>query len=153
TALHEATRLAGLAFDAEWFGSGKEENENPGDFFITQIGADKNQTSAPFDSWGYAVNYTTANVGGCQIALAPGSEVLWAYNYFNLSHLLRLSGPTSVGAGVPFTVRVTDGQTGEPISGAALGEDNGGVTTTIPSSSSTNANGEATIVLTRTGSL
>ena len=45
-----------------------------------------------FESWGYAVNYTTANVGGCQFALAPGNEVLWAYNYFNLPHLLEPLG-------------------------------------------------------------
>jgi hypothetical protein len=145
--------MAGLAFDAEWFGSGTEKLGNPGDFFITQIGADKNQTSAPFDSWGYAVNYTTANVGGCQIALAPGSEVLWAYNYFNLVHLLSLSGPSAIQVGVPVTVRVTDGRTGEPISGAAIGEDIGGITAMFPGGPLTNVNGEAVIVLTHTGSV
>jgi hypothetical protein len=153
TALHEATRLAGLAFDAEWFGSGTEKLGNPGDFFITQIGADKNQTSAPFDSWGYAVNHTTANVGGCQIALAPGNEVLWAYNYFNLVHLLNLSGPSVIQVGVPVTLHVTDGRTGEPISGAAIGEDIGGITAMPPGGPLTNANGEAAIVLTHTGSV
>jgi hypothetical protein len=150
TALRDAALAGGLAFDAEWFGTGVS-NGNPGDFFVSQVGADVNETSAPFDSWGYAVNYTTAPVGGCQIALAPGSEVLWAYNYFNLSHLLRLSGPAGVNAGTPFTVHVTDGQTGEPISGAALGEVAGGVTTTIPSSPTTDASGNATIVLGHVG--
>src|SRR5262249_14571769 len=120
-------------------------------FFITQIGADKNQTSAPFDSWGYAVNHTTANVGGCQIALAPGNEVLWAYNYFNLAHLLSLSGPPLVEVALPVALRVTDARTGEPIPGAAIGEDTGGITTTLPGSPPTNANGEAAIVLTHTG--
>jgi hypothetical protein len=152
TALHDAALASGLAFDAEWFGSGLS-NANPGDFFVTQVGSDVNENSAPFDSWGYAVNHTTAPVGGCQIALAPGGEVLWAYNYFNLSHQLSLSGPASVNAGTPFAVHVVDGQTGEPISGAAIGEVTAGVTTTIPSSPVTNASGDATISLAHTGSV
>jgi hypothetical protein len=146
SALYDGAAFAGLPFNASW---STEFN----DFFVSQVGSDVNQEVSPFNSWGYAVNYTTANVGGCQFQLAPGSEVLWAYNYFNLVHLLSLSGPATVTAGVPFSVRVTDGQTGEPISQAAIGEDDRGVTTTIPSGPSTNANGEATIVLTRRGSV
>jgi hypothetical protein len=149
TALHDAARQVGLAFDAEWFGSGKEKNENPGDFFVSRVGTDVNQTSSPFDSWGYAVNFTTAPVGGCQIALAPGSEVLWAYNYFNLPHLLRLSGASSVNTGTPFSLQVSDGQTGEPISGASIGQVLDGVTT--PINATTDANGNVTITLSRAG--
>jgi hypothetical protein len=153
TALRDAALANGLAFNAEWYGSGVGGNENPGDFFITQVGSDVNETSSPYDSWGYAVDDTTAPVGGCQIALAPGSEVLWAYNYFNLKHLLSLSGPTSANAGTPFTVHVVDGQTGEPISGAAIGEVVAGVTTPIPGSPTTDSNGNATIELTGTGTV
>lgn len=145
-ALYDAAIANGLAFNAEWEGKYN-------DFFVSQVGTDVNQSVEPYDSWGYAVNYTTANVGGCQFQLAPGSEVLWAYNYFNLKHLLSLSGPASVTVGVPFTVRVTDGQTGEPISGAAIGQVAGGVTTTIPSSPLTNANGDATLTLSREGAV
>ncbi len=153
TALRDAALEDGLAFDVEWFGSGHEENENPGDFFVHQVGSDINETSSPYDSWGYAVNDTTAPVGGCQIALAPGSEVLWAYNYFNLHHLLSLAGPASVDAGVPFSVHVIDGQTGQPVSGAAIGEVAAGVTTTISGSPTTDANGNATITLAHTGTV
>ncbi len=152
TALYDATLASGLAFDASWFGSGAS-NGNPGDFFVSQVGSDVNQTSSPFDSWGYAVNDTTAPVGGCQIALASGNEVLWAYNYFNLKHLLSLSGPSSATVGVPFTVHVTDGQTGEPIAGAAIGQLVGGVTNTSASSPTTNAVGNATITLTQEGAM
>jgi hypothetical protein len=88
TALRDAALANGLAFNAEW-------STKLGDFFVTQVGSDANEEEEPYDSWGYAVNDTTAPVGGCQIALAPGSEVLWAYNYFNLTHLLSLSGPTT----------------------------------------------------------
>jgi hypothetical protein len=152
TALHDAALASGLAFDASWFGSGVS-NGNPGDFFVSQVGSDVNQTSSPFDSWGYAVNDTTAPVGGCQIALAPGNEVLWAYNYFNLKHLLSLSGPSNVTVGVPFTVHVTDGQTGEAISGASIGQLANGVTSVGSSSPTTNAAGNATVTLTQTGTV
>lgn len=146
SALHHAALSAGLAFNAEWFTS-------LNDFEVTQVGPDVNEEVAPYASWGYAVNDTTAPVGGCQISLAPGNEVLWAYNYFNLKHLLSLSGPSSVTVGVPFTVHVVDGQTGEPISGAAVGELVSGVTNTSSSSPTTNAAGNATMTLTQTGAV
>jgi hypothetical protein len=152
TALHDATLAAGLAFDAEWFGNEIHGGE-PGDFFVTRVGPDANGGPPSFPSWGYAVNDTTANVGGCQIQLAPGNEVLWAYNYFNLSHLLALSGPTSVNAGTPFTVHVADGRTGEPIAGASLGTLAGGVTTPLASAPPTDASGNAAIVIQTAGSV
>lgn len=146
TALYDAALVERLSFDATW---SSEFN----DFLVTQVGSDANETKAPFASWGYAVNYTTAGVGGCQFQLAPGSEVLWAYNYFNLSHLLSLSGPASANVGTPFALHVVDGQTGAPIAGAAIGEDVAGVTTTIPGSSLTDAEGNATILLSHLGAV
>ncbi len=143
---------SGLAFDAEWFGSGVS-NGNPGDFFVSKVGPDANGGPPTFPSWGYAVNYTTANVGGCQIALAPGAEVLWAYNYFNLAHLLVLSGPASVEVGVPFTVHVADGRTGEPVAGASIGTFASGTTTPLDSASPTDASGNALVTLPSAGSL
>jgi hypothetical protein len=153
TALHDAAVAAGLAFDAEWFGSGTNDNENPGDFFVSQVGTDINQTSSPYDSWGFAVNDTTSPVGGCQVALAPGNEVLWAYNYFNLAHLLSLSGPNAASTGTPITVHVTDAQTGAALSGAAIGKVSGGITTTLAGSPTTDSNGNATITLSQTGTV
>ncbi|MFI4994060.1 MAG: Ig-like domain-containing protein [Solirubrobacterales bacterium] len=150
TALRAAALSSGLAFDAKWFGNEKQGG-NPGDFLITRVGTDENENKAPFASWGFAVNETTSAVGGCQIALVPGSEVLWAYNYFNLPHRLRLSGPASAGIDMPFAVHVIDGQTGEPLSGASIGQLVSGVTTAIPSSSTTDASGNATVALAHTG--
>jgi hypothetical protein len=143
-ALYDAALSQGLAFDASWVGS-------LNDFFVLRVGNDVNGGAPEFPSWGYAVNSTTAGVGGCQFQLASGSEVLWAYNYFNLEHLLSLAGPSSVNAGTPFTVHVADGRTGEPVPGAAIGVLNAGVTTTIPSSPSTDSSGNATIVLSGNG--
>jgi hypothetical protein len=150
TALHDAALASGLAFNAEWFGSGVSKG-NPGDFLVTQVGSDSNEKTAPFDSWGYAVGHTTANVGGCEIALAPGNEVLWAYNYFNLTHQLALSGPASADVGTPVAMHVVDGQTGQPIEGAAIGEVVAGVTSPIPSSPVTDSSGNATITLAHAG--
>lgn len=146
TALRDAALAGGLAFDAKW-------STGLGDFFVTQVGSDANQEETPYDSWGFAVNDTTAPVGGCQITLAPGSEVLWAYNYFNLHHLLNLSGPAGVDVGTPFSVHVLDGQTGQPIAGAAIGEVASGATTAIPGSPTTDANGIATISLSHAGTV
>lgn len=146
TALHAAAVAQGLNFDATW---SSEYN----DFLVTEVGPDANGGAPEYPSWGYAVNYTTAGVGGCQFQLAPGSEVLWAYNYFNLSHLLSLTGPAGANAGSPITVHVVDGQTGAAIVGAAIGEDIAGVTTTVPGSSLTNAEGNATVTLAHTGTV
>ncbi|HEX3692765.1 MAG TPA: hypothetical protein VHU13_05420 [Solirubrobacteraceae bacterium] len=146
TALRDAAAAAGLSFDATW-------SSTLTDFLVTQVGSDVNGGAPEYPSWGYAVNYTTAGVGGCQFQLAPGSEVLWAYNYFNLSHLLSLSAPANVSAGTPFVAHVTDGQTGEPIEGASIGEDVEGLTRTIPGSTATDAKGNATIVLSHVGSM
>src|SRR5207237_809692 len=124
-ALADAAAANGLAFDASW-------STGFNDFFVTQVGSDIEGGPPEFPAWGYAVNYTTAGVGGCQFQLAPGSEVLWAYNYFNLAHLLELLAPTSANSGTAFSVHVADAQTGQPISGASIGEVAGGVTTPIP---------------------
>jgi hypothetical protein len=144
-ALYEATVAQHLAFGASW-------STTYNDFEINQIGEDVANSGENGEYWGYAVNYTTAEVGGCQVRLAPGSEVLWAYNFFGLPHLLSLSGPTSVNVGTPFTVHVVDGQTGQPIAGAAIGQLLAGVTTTGAGSPITDASGNATVTLTRTGS-
>ena len=140
-ALAAAAQASGQAFDASWF-------ESSHDFFVSQFGPDKEGGAPEFASWGYAVNYTTANVGGCQFQLAPGAEVLWAYNYFNLPHLLRLTGPSSAGAGAPVTFHVSDGQTGEPIAGAAIGALAGrACVTQVPGSGTTDAAGNVSLVL------
>jgi hypothetical protein len=145
-ALYAAASASGLAFDATW-------STTFNDFFVSQVGTDVNGGAPEFPSWGYAVNYTTAGVGGCQFQLAPGSEALWAYNYFNLAHLLQLSGPATANAGSAVMVHVLDAQTGQPISGASIGQVAHGVTTTIPGSLLTDSNGNATVTFTQKGSV
>ncbi len=140
SALYDAAQSLGLTFDAYWDTPYK-------DFFVNGIGSDETE------DWGYAVDYTTASVGGCQFQLAPGSEVLWSATFAASSHLLKLSGPATANVGSPIPVHVVDGQTGVPIAGAAIGEDVAGVTTTIPGSALTNAEGNATVTLAHTGTI
>ena len=132
TAVYDAAQKLGIGFGATWYSS-------QNDFFVTQVGSDVNQSSGSFASWGFAVGYTTSSVGGCQIGLSPGSDVLWAYDYFNKAHLLKLTGPATAQVGQPAVVNVTDGQSGQPISGASVG------------STSTDAAGNAGVVFTSTG--
>ena len=74
TALYDAAVAHGLSFNAEW---STEFN----DFDILQVDKDIANSEKNGEYWGYAINFTTAELGGCQIRLAPGSEVLWAYNF------------------------------------------------------------------------
>jgi hypothetical protein len=145
-ALFDAATGNGLPFDAKW-------SKSLNDFFVTQVGADLEGGPPEFASWGYAVNYTTAEVGGCQFLLAPGSEVLWAYNYFNLHHLLKLTAPAAASAGAAFTVHVTDGQTGEPLAGAVIGQAAAGITTPLSPAVMTDAGGNATVTLAGAGTV
>lgn len=104
-ALYAATSAQG--FNAYWYPS-------LNDFFINGIGSDNT------GNWTYAVNFTTAGVGGCQFQLAPGSDVLWAANGGSAAHLLKLDGPDNADVGSPTVFRVTDGQNGQPVSGVAV---------------------------------
>jgi hypothetical protein len=138
SALYDAAQSLGLALDAYWYAPLH-------DFFVNGIGSDETP------NWGYAVDYTTASVGGCQFQLAPGSEVLWSATFAAAKHLLKLSGSAAANVGSPFVVHIADGQTGSPIAGAAIGEEVAGITTALSGSAVTNAEGNATITLAHTG--
>lgn len=109
-ALDDGARLAGFGFDGPY-------NDGFDDFFITQIGGE--QTNAA-KFWGFFVNSTPPDIGGCQQRLTQGDEVLWAYAAFGATPL-KLSGPASATTGSPVTVRVTGGDKGTPEPGASVG--------------------------------
>jgi hypothetical protein len=135
TALIDAAAHLGLPFDAQWFPS----TPAGGDFFVSRVGSDVNGNAPPFPSWGVAVNFHALQVGGCQAALSPGMDVLWAYDFFNNPRLLQLNGPAAVSVGVPFTVNVSDGETNNAVPGASVG---GGTT---------DGAGHASVTLTQPG--
>jgi hypothetical protein len=112
TALDDGALQAGVTWDATFFAP---------DLFLTRFGAE--QSSA----WGLAVNYTSALVGGCQLQVHAGDDVLWAADAFGgppdykEKTMLRLDGPARAVAGAPANVRVTDGTTHAPVGGATVG--------------------------------
>jgi hypothetical protein len=111
SALDDWSRSGGLPWGGTWFSFG--------DFAIDRIGPDAAQLpTGPF--WGYALNFVSSQVGGCQQRVNDQDEVLFAYDYFSKLHLLRLVGPARAVTGQPFQVTVTDGQTGSPIDGATV---------------------------------
>lgn len=115
TALQNAAQLDGFTFDGTF-------DPEFDDFFITSIGG-STETATQF--WGILVDYQFTPDGGCQFEVTTGQDVLWAFDAFNKVHFLKLVAPTTASVGVPFTVTVTDGSSGVPVSGATVG----GVTT------------------------
>ncbi|HST54484.1 MAG TPA: hypothetical protein VLJ42_01140 [Solirubrobacteraceae bacterium] len=73
--------LLNLGFDGQWY---------PGydDYFVKQLGPDREGAGA---YWGVLVNAALTPVGGCQFELAPGDDVLWAYDAFRARAFLQLT--------------------------------------------------------------
>ena len=109
-ALDDGARRYGFDWDATW-------NTSFSDFLINQVGGES-QTATQF--WGYYVNFTQAQVGGCQRKVTQGDEVLWVFDAFSKTSALRLSGPASATTGRPVSVRVVDGANGSPEAGATV---------------------------------
>jgi hypothetical protein len=110
-ALDDGARLNGFGWDADWFDSFQ-------DYIVKRV-ADESATSSQF--WGYAVNFRFAQRGGCQMRVNQGDEVLWIFDAFSKSHVLKLAGPSAATTGTPVTVTVTDGADGSPQAGASVG--------------------------------
>jgi len=103
------------SFNFSWAGSYSSSFD---DFTVDQIGPDSSNDT---QFWGLVVNGQDSQVGGCQYKVAAGDEVVWAYDLFSKKNVLLLRGPTRARAGRPFTVRVKDGRTGQPVAGARVG--------------------------------
>jgi hypothetical protein len=88
------------------------------DFTIDRVGPDSSDTKNG-RYWGQVLNYKDTQLGGCQLQVKPGDQVLVAFNSFGRAKL-RLSGPSHVTVGKPFTVTVTNGETGKPFEGALV---------------------------------
>lgn len=110
TALDDGAIADGFTWDGTWFAFG--------DFGVDRIGPDSNTGS---EFWGYALNWQSSQVGGCQQQVANGDEVLFGFDYFSKTALLRLAGPATAEADQAVTVTVVDGQSGSPAAGASVG--------------------------------
>ncbi|KAI9787284.1 MAG: hypothetical protein M1816_007698 [Peltula sp. TS41687] len=104
------------------------------DFFITQIGPDKNDTDQRGNrrDWGILVNYQFIDVGGCQFKTQKDDKILFAFDAFNAKYFLKLDGPKLAKRGQPFTLSVTDGRTGKPFNGAFVESSSGTTVITDP---------------------
>jgi hypothetical protein len=110
-ALDDGARLNGFDWDGNWFDGFQ-------DFAVSRV-AGESETSTQF--WGLVVNYKFATTGGCQTRVNQGDEVLWVFDAFSKTHVLKLAGPNAATTGAPVTVTVTDGGDGSPQAGATVG--------------------------------
>jgi len=109
-ALDDAARANGVSWDADWFDSFS-------DFIVTRVG-NESATSSQF--WGLIVNGKFSSSGGCQVKLNQGDEVLYAFDAFSKTAVLRLAGPGTATVGQPLNVTVTDTQTDTPAANASV---------------------------------
>jgi len=109
-ALDDAARANGVNWDADWF-------QDFSDFIVTRV-ANESATSSQF--WGLIVNGRFSNSGGCQVQLHQGDEVLYAFDAFAKSAILRLAGPGTATVGQPVNLTVTDTQSGTPAANASV---------------------------------
>ena len=71
-------------------------NPSFSDFLVNRIGSD---TATDTQFWGTALNGTPTELGGCQVQVKTGDDVLWAYDMFSAKQFLELSGPRTARAG------------------------------------------------------
>jgi hypothetical protein len=111
-ALDDAARQAGFVWDARW-------DPSFNDYYpFLRVGPDTidaNHYPALYVNWAFA------QVGGCGQRVRGGEDVLFAYDDFNASPILRLSGPGSANVGQQVQLRVVDGLTGSPEPAASVG--------------------------------
>jgi hypothetical protein len=109
-ALDDAARANGVSWDADWFASFN-------DFIVTRVAEDSANSS---QFWGLIVNGKFASSGGCQTKLNQGDEVVYAFDAFSKSAVLRLTGPGEATVGRPVSVTVTDTQSDSPAANASV---------------------------------
>lgn len=112
-ALDDAARASGFTIDGPYGNYGIQ------DFFIERVADQEIDPSSGY--WSLWINHGFSDKGGCQKRILAGQDVLWAGIPFSVSVPLKLAGPSSALTGQPFQVSVTDGQTGDPQSGATVG--------------------------------
>lgn len=162
----DAMGIVGEDFDGTW-------EEGKQDFKITRWGPDS-ASAAELEFWGVLVDQSFTSVGGCQVELVPGAQVLWMYNAFSGDPFLTLysgseaSGASVAGAtvevGKPLTVSVGGYKSSEgihptvkPFAGAEISpvltgaHDFQKVETTNPESVITDSSGNAQITFATSG--
>ena len=112
-ALDDAAKVAGFTIDGPYGNFGID------DFFLERVGDERIDPMTQF--WSLWINHAFSDKGGCQKRVLAGQDVLWAAIPFSVDVPLKLTGPATAQTGRPVQVQVTDGQTGAPQAGAAVG--------------------------------
>jgi hypothetical protein len=111
TALDDAAIKGGFDWAGTWF-------DGFNDYSVDRVAAEPS-TSSEF--WGVFINGVQTQVGGCQVLVQPGDEVLWTFDAFSKTGALSLAGPNATQTNKPIAVRVTDVATKAPVAGATVG--------------------------------
>jgi hypothetical protein len=112
TALDDAAIKGGFDWDGTWYAGFN-------DYAVDRVA---NEPFTSTEYWGVFVNGTATQVGGCQQIIAPGDEVLWAFDAFSkTAGALTLTGDGATQTGRPAAVRVTNTETKQPVEGATVG--------------------------------
>src|SRR5690606_29481669 len=95
----DAMASIGQDFDGRWY---------PGldDYLLTRWGPEA-EDNARLWWWGVLVNRSFPPVGGCQLRVHGGDEVLWVNDAFSGRAFLWLDGPGKAVVGTPFGATVT----------------------------------------------
>jgi hypothetical protein len=109
-ALDDGARLNGLSWNADWFSSFN-------DFSVSSVAGESANTT---QFWGFAVNFQFGQVGGCQTRVNNGDEVLWIFDAFSKTHVLKLTGPAAATTGSPVTVTAINADDGTAAAGATV---------------------------------
>jgi hypothetical protein len=107
------------------------------DFLIDRVGPDAGSSLTTY--WGTVLNFQPTPRGGCQMQVAAGDQLLFAFGDVYGQPLLRLEGPARVKTGDPAKMSVTDGKTDAAVAGADVG------------GSQTAADGSASVTFASTG--
>ena len=153
----DALASIGQDFDGDWY-AGFD------DYFVTRLGPEAEDNGRLW-WWGILVNRAFSPVGGCQVQVHDGDEVLWVLDAFSNRPFLWLAGPGSaptVGVGQPLSVTVTsttastsqDQASGSPYAGArveAVDENGQPAAAGIVDGGVSGADGSANVVFHRAG--
>jgi hypothetical protein len=112
-ALDDAARGGNFTWDALW-------DTGFNDYYpFLRIGPDTIDSSTHYLA--FFLNWTFAETGGCGQHVKQNDEVLFAYEDFVSSPILRLSGPGAATTGENVALRVVDGLTSAPQAGVSVG--------------------------------
>ncbi|KAG6884285.1 hypothetical protein C0993_012498, partial [Termitomyces sp. T159_Od127] len=89
------------------------------DYLVNQIGGVPASAAALQNNWFVYLNYTFSEVGGCQLEVKEGDEVLWAFGS-SRQIAMRLDGPKEVTVNSFSRFRVTDGSNGNPVANTSV---------------------------------